>query len=160
LSAKPPGLANVLTRKAFIGLIAITPVAAAARVSATGAIDYSDAESISGACFALAMLNGWKMQVAILEEHGDLIRFVKMDGASRATGVLALEKAKTVSRSGRSTRAMAKMDPSGQRVFDAVTIAGGLPFLLEDRVVGAVGVSGSSPDNDERCAQAGIDAAR
>jgi uncharacterized protein GlcG (DUF336 family) len=112
----------------------------------------ADAQRMAQACVALAQRSGWTMQVAILDEHGDLVRFERMDGARRATGTIALEKARSAFRTGRTTRELQQMDPSGQRLFDAVTIPGGL--VLRDGIheVAYVGVSGSKPDNDEACA--------
>jgi glc operon protein GlcG len=95
----------------------------------------------------------------VLNGHGDLIRFVGMDGATRTSGVFALEKARTVFRTGRATRDVAKMDPNAHQVFNAVTLAGGMPVMVDGRLVGTVGVSGAKPDDDEACANAGIAAA-
>lgn len=121
-------------------------------------INAADAEKMVAACKAFATTSGWHMQIAILNEYGDLIRFEKMDGARRATGTLALEKARTAFRTGRTTREMVKMDPTGAKQFDAVTIFGGVPMMIGDRMVAAVGVSGSVPDNDEACAMKAIEA--
>lgn len=130
-----------------------------ASVTANRWIDSADAARLTDACLALAAKSGWKVHVAVLSGHGDLIRFVGMDGASRTSGVFAVEKARTVFRTGRSTRDVAKMDPNAQQVFDAVTLTGGVPVMVDRRLVGTVGVSGAKPDDDEACANAGIAAA-
>ncbi len=138
--------------------LAVAP-AAHAEVAARRWIDSADAAVMTDACVALATRSGWKVHVAVLNGHGDLIRFVGMNGATRTSGVLALEKARTVFRTGRSTRDVAKMDPNAQRLFDAVALTGGIPVLVDSRLVGTVGVSGASADDDEICAKAGVDAA-
>jgi uncharacterized protein GlcG (DUF336 family) len=132
---------------------------AQARIGENRAINATDAQIITDACLALAAKSGWKMHVAVLNQYGDLIRFVGMDGATRTSGVLAQGKARTVFRTGRSTADVAKMDASAQRAFDAVAIAGGVPVMVDGRMVGVVAASGAAPDQDVSCAQAGIDAA-
>jgi len=122
-------------------------------------IDAADAQTITDTCLALAAKSGWKVHVAVLNEYGDLIRFVGMDGATRTSGVLAQGKARTVFRTGRSTREVAKMDPSAQNAFDAVAIGGGLPVIVDGRMIGVVASSGALPEQDEACVTAGIDAA-
>lgn len=122
-------------------------------------IDAADAQTITDTCLALAAKSGWKVHVAVLNEYGDLIRFVGIDGATRTSGVLAQGKARTVFRTGRSTREVAKMDPSAQNAFDAVAIGGGLPVIVDGRMIGVVASSGALPEQDEACVTAGIDAA-
>ena len=148
--------------RAINGLIAAMLALASpieAKVAVNRWIDSGDAARLTDACLALAAQSGWKVHVAVLNGHGDLIRFVGMDGASRTSGVFAVEKARTVFRTGRSTRDVAKMDPNAQQVFDAVTLTGGVPVMVDGRLVGTVGVSGAKPDDDEACANAGIAAA-
>lgn len=146
--------------------LAIVLAAAALSAAPVGAelksdrrIDAADAQTITDTCLALAAKSGWKVHVVILNEYGDLIRFVGMDGATRTSGVLAQGKARTVFRTGRSSREVAKMDPSAQNAFDAVAIGGGLPVLVDGRMIGVVASSGALPEQDEACVTAGIDAA-
>lgn len=134
-------------------------VSADAKISGNRWIDAAGAARVTDACLALAAKSDWKIHIAVLNGHGDLIRFVGMDGATRTSGVLAVEKARTVFRTNRSTREVAKMDPNAQLLFNAVTLVGGVPVMVDGRLVGAVGVSGAKPDDDEACANAGIAAA-
>lgn len=142
---------------------AVAAVLSAAPVSAElksdRKIDAADAQTITDTCLALAAKSGWKVHVAVLNEYGDLIRFVGMDGATRTSGVLAQGKARTVFRTGRSSREVAKMDPSAQNAFDAVAIGGGVPVIVDGRMIGVVASSGALPEQDEACVTAGIDAA-
>ena len=132
---------------------------AGAEISKNNRIDAADAQKITDACNALAAKNGWKMHVAVLNEYGDLARFTEMDGATRTSATFAQLKARTVFRTGRSTREAGKMEAWWQGAFDAVPIPGGLPVMVNGHLVGVVGASGAQPDQDEACAQAGIDAA-
>ncbi len=139
--------------------LALLAAPLSAEIAGHRRIDAADAQKITDTCLALAAKSGWKVHLAVLNEYGDLLRFVGMDGATRTSGVLAQGKARTVFRTGRSTREVAKMDPGAQGAFDAVPIVGGLPVMVEGRLVGVVASSGAKPDEDEACAKAGIDAA-
>lgn len=138
---------------------ALSAVPVSAELKSDRKIDAADAQTITDTCLALAAKSGWKVHLAVLNEYGDLIRFVGMDGATRTSGVLAQGKARTVFRTGRSSREVAKMDPSAQNAFDAVAIGGGLPVLVDGRMIGVVASSGALPEQDEACVTAGIDAA-
>lgn len=138
---------------------ALSAVPVSAELKSDRKIDAADAQTITDTCLALAAKSGWKVHVAVLGEYGDLIRFVGMDGATRTSGVLAQGKARTVFRTGRSSREVAEMDPSAQNAFDAVAIGGGLPVIVDGRMIGVVASSGALPEQDEACVTAGIEAA-
>lgn len=148
-------------RFAVLALAAVFLAAppAQAGITANRAINAADAQVITDTCLAMAAKSGWKMHMAVLNQYGDLVRFVGMDGATRTSGVLAQGKARTVFRTGRSTADVAKMDASAQRAFDAVAIGGGVPVMVDGRMVGVVAASGAAPDQDVACASAGIGAA-
>lgn len=151
-----------MIRTIFAAAIIVAPVSvpsARAELARDRRIDAADAQTITDTCLALAARSGWKVHVAVLNEYGDLIRFVGMDGATRTSGVLAQGKARTVFRTGRSTSEVAKMDPSAQNAFDAVAIGGGLPVIVDGRMIGVAASSGALPGQDEACVSAGIEAA-
>ena len=132
---------------------------ASASISKNGRIDYADAQKITDTCLAMAAAKGWKVHVAVLNEYGDMIRLVGMDGASRTSASIAPAKGRTVFRTGRPSRDAAKSDPSIQRLFDAMALPGGIPVLLNGKLVGAAAASGASSDDDEACVTAGVQAA-
>lgn len=142
-----------------LAVLAICAGPAPAEIARNHAIDAADAQTITDTCVALAAKSGWKVHLAVLNEYGDLLRFVSMDGATRTSGVLAQGKARTVFRTGRSTREVAQMDPTIQTAFEAVAVPGGLPVMVDGKLVGVVASSGAKPEQDEACAKAGIDAA-
>lgn len=147
------------TLAAVLAAAALSAIPASAELKSDRRIDAADAQTITDACLALAAKSGWKVHVAVLGEYGDLIRFVGMDGATRTSGVLAQGKARTVFRTGRSSREVAKMDPSAQNAFDAVAIGGGVPVIVDGRMIGVAAASGALPEQDEACVIAGIEAA-
>ncbi len=124
----------------------------------------ADCERIAAGALAEARKNNWIVAIAVLDDGGHLLHFVRMDGATPANAEIAVEKARTAAKSRR---------PSGmweQRVKDGrmsmlkmpgiLPVQGGVPILAEGTCVGAVGVSGVQSHEDEQIAQAGIDALR
>lgn len=123
------------------------------------------AQRIAAACEALAGKEGWKMVIAVVDDGGHLKHFSRMDNAFRKSIDIALLKAETSSGFPRSSRQLGEVArqraPGIEHVPGLVTFAGGLPVLTaRGEHIGAVGVSGGTPDQDEACAQAGLDAVR
>jgi len=121
-----------------------------------------DCERIAAGALAEANRNGWIVAIAILDDGGHLLHFLRMDGATPANAEIAIAKGRTAAISRR---------PSGmweQRVKDGrismlkmpgiLPVQGGVPIIAEGTCVGAVGVSGVQSHEDEQIAQAGIDA--
>ena len=110
------------------------------------------------------------MTVAVLDHGGHLIAFAREDGSSLLREKIARAKAQSALNMGTGTRALAARAETQTHFINAITaLAGGelIPVpggvLVRDAgsgaVLGAVGVSGYSPDNDEACALSGIHAA-
>ena len=127
-------------------------------------LDLDTARTIVAGCEARARQEGWRMVIAIADHGGSLKFLVAMDGALPISRDIAPLKAATSARIPMSTRGfreVAKQIEGLDRAVPVTTLAGGLPIMTsEGEWIGAVGVSGDSEDNDEICAQAGIDAAR
>ncbi len=96
--------------------------------------------------------------VAICGPEGELISFLRMDGASPAASVIAQSKAHTAARDRKSTREMGEfmIEKNREQAFwgDAkiTGFGGGLPILHDGKVIGGIGVSGLSESEDERIA--------
>lgn len=128
------------------------------------------AEKVAAAVKAKAVEKGWKMNVSVVDSGANTVLFERMDGAPLGSGQHAQMKAELSARFGQSTRwagelAWGKDNKGGPLpgVADLpgfVTFPGGLPIKVGEYTVGAVGVSGSLPENDEICAQAGLDAVK
>ena len=107
-----------------------------------------------------------KMNIAVLDVGGNLKAFARMDGAWLGSIDIALKKAKTARLFDADTGVLGPMTQPGQSLWQIeetngglVTFPGGLPIRnSEGVVVGAIGVSGSSVENDKTVAQAGVDA--
>ncbi|MFO0387867.1 MAG: GlcG/HbpS family heme-binding protein [bacterium] len=123
------------------------------------------AQTIIEGCEARARKEGWKMVTAIIDEGGNLKQFSRMDGAFLMSIKIAQLKAETSSGLPLATRKFREISRNGAPGFELVpgtsAVAGGLPIMnARGEWLGAVGVSGGSEDQDEVCAQAGLDAAR
>src|SRR5688572_24757423 len=107
---------------------------------------------------------GKPVVVAVTGPEGELIAFLRMDGANAASGVIAQAKAYTSGRDRKTTREMGnymreKNTPPGFWGDTSITgFGGGVPITENDIVIGGIGVSGLSQDEDERIARAAITA--
>ena len=105
---------------------------------------------------------GAPISVYVVDDHGELVAAVTMDGAAPDTRLNAERKAYTAARSDQTTtRALAEKvrdDPAELASFDPrfIFFLGGVAAFAGERRVGAVGVSGLSGDEDERLAAAAI----
>lgn len=105
------------------------------------------------------------MCVAITDESGSLIAFERMDGGKVTSATIAQDKAFTAAAARKATHEYNSACVPGELVFGIHTalggrlcvVGGGLPVMLDRVVVGGIGLSSGTPDQDIQCAQAGID---
>ena len=135
------------------------------------AINLDIAKKMVAACEAKAKQEGWKMNIAIVDDGANLVAFVRMDGAYLGSGLIAQHKAMTSAKFPFSTRQFSEiafgkegkpaMVPGIANFPGIVTFAGGLPIMTANKAqIGGIGVSGGTSDQDEQCAQAGIEAVK
>lgn len=128
-------------------------------------ISYDAAQRVLDAAVAAATEMGRRMCITIADPSGLPIVAARMDGAPRLSFQIAQDKAYSVaSFGGAPTHGwwdMIKDEPAlvhGITHTPRLTIfGGGLPVMVDGDVVGAIGVSGGSADEDRRVAQAGAD---
>jgi uncharacterized protein GlcG (DUF336 family) len=105
---------------------------------------------------------GNSISVAVVDRAGRLRVFLQGDKASPHNIELARRKAYTARTFGRTSAEWAKRlvdvpELAGQRELnDVIPLRGGVPIKVGDDTIGAVGVSGSSSEGDEKCAMAGL----
>lgn len=127
------------------------------------------AQTIIAATLAEGRAKAMKpLAIAVLDERGALKAFVAEDGTSLKRGAIAQGKANGAIALGVGSRAIGKMAAERPHFIAAATpavgglipVAGGVLIRdAQDRVIGAVGVSGDTSDNDEIAAMAGVAAA-
>jgi len=109
---------------------------------------------------------GVDMDIAIVDDGGNLLAFQRMDNARITSITIAIDKAFTAGAARKSTRDYGDVSGPGQPAFGInssiqgrfMIFAGGLPICINDNPVGGIGCSSGSPDQDEEVAQAGLDA--
>ena len=127
-------------------------------------IDLETARRVAAAAAAEGKENGWTVAVAIVDTAGDLVYFERMDDTQVASSQVAQEKARTAVRFKRPSKAFEDALVGGRLAvlgLPGVTpLEGGIPLLVDGKIVGAIGVSGVTSQQDGVCAQAGVDALR
>ncbi len=122
------------------------------------------AKAAGAAAIAEAKKNGWKMAVAVVDTGGYLVYFEKMQDTQTGSVELAIEKAKTAALFRRPTKVFEDGVAGGGaglrllRLTGAIPIDGGVPIIEGGKIVGAVGVSGGSGEQDGHTAKAGASA--
>ena len=123
-------------------------------------IDLAAAKKIAAATLAECQKNNWRVAVAVVDTHGALLYFERMDNTQYASNDIAIGKARAAATYQRPTRVFAdvinKGGPATATLGGVFASPGGLPVMQGGRVIGAVGVSGVTGDQDEQCAKAGI----
>ena len=121
------------------------------------------AKKIAAGAYAESKKNGWRMAIAIVDNHGFLVYYERMDDTQTASVHVALDKAKAAAMFRRPTKAFEDGIAKGRVALlglnGATPIEGGLPIMVGGKVIGAIGVSGANSDQDAAAASAGLKAA-
>ncbi len=147
---------------AVIVLMQDTPRTAFAAPPDGHDVSLADAQRVIAAAIKKADALGLKMNVAVVDAGANLKAFVRMDGAFLGSADIAMKKAKTARMFDAPTGALGALTQPGAPLFGLeesndglITFAGGLPLKnAAGQVIGAVGVSGSSVENDLAVAEA------
>ena len=121
-----------------------------------------DIKKMLAAAEAEAIKNKWNVAIAVLDDGGHQLGFVRMDGATPANAEIALEKGRSAAVSRRSTKMWEDRVAGGRMSMlkmPVLPVQGGLPIFADGgECVGGIGVSGVQSHEDEQICQAGIDA--
>ena len=125
-----------------------------------------DARCIMEGAESKAQEIGVDMDIAITDDNGSLLMFHRMDNGRITSIDVAISKAFTAAAARRSTRSYGEVSGPGGPAFGIhvsnqgrfMIVAGGLPLFVNEEIVGGVGCSSGTPDQDEVVAEAGIDA--
>jgi glc operon protein GlcG len=126
-------------------------------------ISLENAKKVAAPALAEAAKNNWTVAVAIVGPAGNLIYYEKMDNTQLGSANVAIEKARTAALFKRPTKAFQDAlaaGGDGLRVLGlqgVVPIEGGIPLVVDGKIVGAIGVSGATSAQDGQCAKAGAD---
>jgi glc operon protein GlcG len=111
------------------------------------------------ACKAEAEKNSWKVAIAIVDDGGYLLAFERMDGVAAISAEVAVGKARTSALTRRPSKMFedrVKERPAFVGFPAGILIQGGLPILVRNECVGAIGVSGVQSHEDEIVCNAGV----
>lgn len=127
-------------------------------------IRLEDAKKAATPALAEAQKNNWRMAVAIVDPSGNLVYYEKMDETQVGSAQVAISKARSAALFKRPTKALQDALAAGGaglrilKIEGAVPVEGGIPIVMDGKIVGAIGVSGDSSEHDAQCAKAGADA--
>jgi len=125
-------------------------------------IGLESARKVAAVALAEAAKNNWYMAVAVVDPSGTLVYYEKMDNTQTGSASVAIDKARTAALFKRPSKVFQDLVAGGgpgMRILGlqgAVPIEGGIPLMVNDQIVGAIGVSGDSSDHDGLCAQAAV----
>jgi glc operon protein GlcG len=111
-----------------------------------------------------ALKNSWQVAITILDSGGNMVMFHKIDNAQLSSISASLGKASTALRFKRPSKALDDAIAAGGAglrllaVKDITPLEGGVPIVLDDKIIGAIGVSGALSSQDAQTAKAGADA--
>ena len=127
-------------------------------------ISLESAKKAAAPAIAEAEKNHWNMAVAVVDPSGNLVYYEKMDNTQLGSANVAIDKARSAALYKRPTKALQDALAAGGdglrilRVQGAVPVEGGIPLVVDGKIVGAIGVSGATSAQDAQCAKAGADA--
>ena len=157
-------------RKLIFGLLALVTMqfvfdSSAQMVNPYGLpISVDTAKKLAAAAITEARKNNWAMAVAIADINGDLVYFEKMDGTQTGSVKVAIGKARSAALFKRPTKVWQDALAAGGEglrvlgIEGAVPVEGGLPLLLDGKIIGAIGCSGGTSQQDGVAAKAGAEA--
>jgi len=156
---------NRLFFVACLVVAACLPRAAAAQGQPTmygPSIVADQAKTVAAAAIAEAKKNQWTMAIAIVDTAGDLVYFERMNDTQVGSVDIAQAKARSAARFKRPTKAFQDAlaaGGEGWRILSlegAVAVEGGLPLMSGGKIVGAIGASGGTSQQDGVTAAAGV----
>ena len=124
-------------------------------------ISLEEAKKPAAAALAEAAKNKWTMVVAIVDPSGNLVYYEKMDNTQLASAHVAIDKARAAAIYKRPTKAFQDVLAAGGvglrvlKLRGATAVEGGIPLLVDGKIIGAIGVSGDTSEHDNQCATAG-----
>src|ERR687887_1433469 len=122
-------------------------------------IDTAGADAIVRAGLEYAAERGYRVVVAVVDASGELLQLGRTESAQVASSRVAVDKARTAAIFVRPSREIEQQVSDGRlgalALLGAAALTGGIPLKVDGDVVGAIGTSGETPDEDEACSLAG-----
>ena len=126
-------------------------------------IDDAGASAVLAAADSFARQQGSRVVIAVVDPSGELLELRRTPGAQIASSRVAVDKARTAAIFVRPSRELEQQVTDGRlgalALHGASALTGGIPLVADGQVVGAIGTSGETPDEDEAISIAGAAAA-
>ncbi len=151
---------------ATAALLATAAGANGAELTTKKALNLAAAKEIAAAAEAEAVKNKWNVVIAVVDDGGKLIYLQRMDGTQWGSIDVATQKAQTAIGFKRSTKVFEDAIAGGRNALISLAsnnvvlpLEGGVPITAGDQIIGAIGVSGVTSQQDGVIAKAGADSA-
>ena len=121
------------------------------------------AKQVMAAAEAEAKKRNWKMNIAVVDTNGELVHFSRMEGAQIASVNISIGKARTAARFRRESRAVLQRLRDRPRLCrrrsipTLVASPGGFPLVEGGKLIGAIGCSGGTGDQDAAICKVGAE---
>ena len=155
------------SRIALLAATALVSTAAWSQVPQYGAnVGAEQARKMVAAAEGEARKNNWPVAIAVVDNAGLLVHFHRMDGTQTGSVQVAIDKATSSAMFRRPTKAFQDVvagGGAGLRILNlrgASAVEGGVPIVVDGKIMGGIGVSGVNADQDGMVAKAGADAAK
>jgi glc operon protein GlcG len=127
------------------------------------ALDHTAADLVIAAAEKHAVMHGYRVVIVVVDASGRVAQLRRTEGAQVASSQVAIDKARTAAIFLRPSREIEAQVSAGRlgalALHGAVALTGGIPLTVDGEVVGAIGTSGETPDEDESVSMAGAGAA-
>jgi glc operon protein GlcG len=134
------------------------------QISYGAPIGLDQAKKVMAGAEVEAKKNNWNMVIVVLDSGGNVVALHRMDGAQLGSIEAAREKASSAVLYRRPTKVFQDLVGQGGpnlrllRLPGASPVEGGIPLVVDGKIIGAVGVSGATSEQDAQTAKAGADA--
>ena len=127
-----------------------------------GPITLEIAKKAAAGAVAEARKNNWTMAVTVADTAGNLVYFEKLDNTQTASIRISIAKSRSAAIFKRPTKTFQDAVTGGNNAMlglpGAIPSEGGIPIVIDGKIVGAIGASGGTGQQDAVAAQAGINA--
>jgi glc operon protein GlcG len=133
---------------------------AASQLPTKRTVTLEAAKRMAAAAEAEARKNNWAVAIAVVDDGGHMLVFHRMDNAKLVTIDIAVRKARTAVYFQGETKGLEEEVTKGGRtallpIEGFMPLEGGIPLVVEGKVIGAIGVSGVTGEQDAQCAKVG-----
>ncbi|HXE90908.1 MAG TPA: heme-binding protein [Terriglobales bacterium] len=151
---------NTLRMFAATALIVLAALPAGAELPRKQVLTLEAAKKIAAAAEAEALKRGATVVIAVVDDGGYLIVLERLDDTQVASVEVAMGKARTAAIFRRPSRVFEDQVKNGRvaslALPGATPLQGGVPIVVDGKVIGAIGVSGNTPQEDEDIAKVGV----